>query len=84
MKTLIYATLALTISLPAFAHDSQSLNTGLRPMPEEVRTNIEDLRQYGDRFEKVIAAIEAEWAKPMWADAIDCQEEFQASRKAGT
>jgi hypothetical protein len=53
-------------------------------MPEEVRTNIEDLRQYGDRFEKVIAAIEAEWAKPMWADAIDCQEEFQASRKAGT
>ena len=83
MKTLMYAAFALAISLPAYAQDSQSLDAGLRQMPEQVRANIEKLRQYGDRFEKVIAAIEAEWAKPMWAGGIECQDDFRTPRDAG-
>ncbi len=76
MKTLIYAALALAISVPAFAQDRQSLDAGLCPMPEEIKAKIEELRQYGDRFEKAIAAIEAEWEKPTWVGGVECPDDF--------
>lgn len=74
MKTIIATTIALVISTPAYADGSASVDSELRPMPEEVKANIEDLREYGDRFEKAIAAIEAEWAKPEWSEGSDCEQ----------
>ena len=59
MKILIAAVTALTISMPAFGGDIQSTQIDLRPMPAEVKANIEELRHYGDRFEKVIGEVGA-------------------------
>jgi len=84
MKTLMIAAATLTISMPAFAGDAKPTEFDFQPMPEEVRANIEELRQYGDRFEKVIAAIEAQWAKPIWADGADCEDASETENKAGS
>ncbi|MDH5798065.1 MAG: hypothetical protein OEZ19_05830 [Paracoccaceae bacterium] len=84
MKTLMIAVAVLTISTPAFAKDAKPAEFDLQPLPEEVRANIEELRQYGDRFEKAIAAIEAQWAKPMWTNSTSCEDTSEIKAKAGS
>lgn len=67
MKTIV-TIFAIALGSPCLAQDQIEPTEGLLPMPEHVKANIEELRTYGDRFEKAIIAIEAQWAKPVWTD----------------
>lgn len=67
MKALVLA-ITLISATPVLAQNAIEIDTGISPMPEHVRARIEELRMHGDRFAPVIAAIEAEWTKPSWAE----------------
>lgn len=84
MKVLITVVTAAVIGMPAFAQDTTSFETNLLPMPEHVKTSIAELRKFGDRYEKAIAAIESQWSKPLWIDGIDCEDPVEADVQTGT
>ena len=71
-KLLIAATL---FAMPAYAQGVPEQSEIPASMPEHVQQSIAQLRAHGDRFEKAIAAIEAQWILPQWSD---CDQETQA------
>ncbi|MCP5088333.1 MAG: hypothetical protein GY952_16195 [Rhodobacteraceae bacterium] len=75
MKALIVTAATLFIALPAMAQETTITKEEFQPMPAHVQASIEELRKYGDRFEKSIAAIEAQWQNPSWSFEADCADE---------
>jgi hypothetical protein len=81
-KISYFATLAIVVCLAAGLHtatDARAGDVGVVPesrahaieLPPDVAARVAALRAYGDRFDSAIKLIEAEAAKPLWAD-YDC------------
>ena len=69
-RTILIATVLIAKALPVAA---DTASPDVRPLPAHVAAGVAELRTYGTRFDKVIAAIEAEAAKPSWGwDGGEC------------
>ena len=77
MKKLMIA--ATFFAMPAFAQESATQSQDALEMPDHVKHSIAPLRAYGDRLDKAIAAIEAQWQLPRWAD---CEQDESAQSPA--
>ena len=92
-KLLSIATATLVLAFPAIANTSNEttqaqlaaeteLAASVCPLSDEVLAGIAELREYGTRFEPVIALIIAEAAKPGWTWGPACDAALEVAAQA--
>lgn len=71
-RTLLTAALLAAAAAPALADGAAGEPAAAAPLPPHIARHIAELRTHGTRFEKAIAAIEANAALPGWGWEDTC------------